>query len=135
MDYTGSWSFIICGNQLDFEEIKEKIKLIPTRVTRKGDIKSKVTGVSQYDIWIYEQKFVSRSEIMESMENLLKILKPSQEYIHEIANKFNVAMRCYIQSDLAQVGMIIPSRMVVELATMDLNLEISIFSWGGVSDV
>ena len=38
---------------------------------------------------------------------------------------------CYVQSDYAQVNYVISSEVIKKISLLDLNLKISLLSWGG----
>jgi hypothetical protein len=130
---SGSWSLIIRGSKLVFDEINEKLSLLPSQITKRGEPRSSVLTSNIYDIWQYEIKFDNNS-IIESFNELLSNLQSCSEYINVLAKTNDVAIRFYIQSDFAQMGFSITAEMLQRLANLNIKLEVSIFSWGGVED-
>lgn len=135
MNVSGNWSLIISGDQLDFDDIRKKLLIKPSRIIRKGEIKSKVIGPSQYDVWVFERNFKSRDEIARTLDELLMELQPFEEYIKLLSNDIDIAIKFYIQSDFAQIGATLPAQSIKKLAEMNIRMEISVFSWGKVENI
>ena len=134
MTHTGSCSLIIKGNGLDFGEINERLKIEPSSVSRKGEIISKSMGENPNDVWIYEMKLKEDEEPNKVLEKLVKVLKPSASFIKTISSTGDVCLRCYIQSDYAQIFFDFSPNVIQDLAQLNIRLEVSILSWGGVED-
>ncbi|WP_132013697.1 DUF4279 domain-containing protein [Hydrogenispora ethanolica] len=134
MTYTGSCSLIIRGTKLEFDEIKTELNIIPSKVVRRGETISKIIPKSEYDIWIYEVKFRDNEEVNETLEPLLSNLLSSKQFLQNLSSSFDVVLKCYVQSDLAQINFEFSPKVISYLAEIKLRLEVSIFSWGGVED-
>jgi len=134
VNYTGSCSLIIKSNKLDIDEISKNLKLKPSSVSRKGDVISKVVGAVQSDIWVYKIKTQDDEELSSIIGKLLEIIRPSTNYLKTIATTEDVCIRCYIQSDLAQIFFELPSKLIQQLSDLYIRLELSILSWGGAEE-
>lgn len=134
MTYTGSCSFIIKGDGLNFAEINERLKIEPSSISRKGEIISKSMGKIPNDVWIYEMKLKADEEPSKVVEKLVEVLKPSASFIKTISSSEDVCLRCYIQSDYAQIFFDFSPKVIQDLAQLNIRLEVSILSWGGVEN-
>lgn len=134
MNTSGSCSLLIRGSQINFDEVDMNLKVKPTRVVKKGDVISKSIGPSQYDVWVYEIRHDENGNPKESLTELLSNLKSSRDFLHTIFQTADVSVKCYIQSDLAQISFEFSPEIIKELAELGVKLEISILSWGGVED-
>lgn len=134
MSISGNWCLIISGNNINYDEIRDKIGVEPSRTVRKGEIKSRVIGASQCDIWIFEKKFKNSDEVANKLDELLLEIEPCEGYVKTLVNAYNVVIRFYIQSDFAQIGVSLPPELIQKLANLNIKMEISVFSWGGVED-
>ena len=45
-----------------------------------------------------------------------------------------IYMKCYVQSDYAQINFTLSTRTLYRIAQLGIDLEVSILSWGGVKD-
>ena len=131
---SGNCGLVIRGYDLNFDEIENNLEIKPSKVAKVGDCLSKVVGESEYDLWRYEIKLDSEKTINQILKELLDILNPSKEYIHNIARYADVRVKCYVQSDYAQISFEFLPDVIEQLSSMGIVLEVSTLSWGGVSD-
>lgn len=132
---SGSCSLIIRGNKIDFSEIEIYLKVKPTKIVRRDDVLSKSLEPSKYEIWIYEIKYDEGGDPNNTLEKLLSLFNnTSKEFLHRISKIADVFVKCYIQSDLAQIGFEFSPEVIKDLADLGLKLRFSILSWGGIED-
>lgn len=132
MEITSGWCVltIIGCPDLNLEEINSKLSITPTRMMRRGEINNIVDEPVKKDIWTYKVKITE--EPNSSLNELLKILMSKIDFITEISSFADVYVRCYIQSDLAQIGFNFSPDTIKMLAKLNIRFEISILSWGKV---
>jgi hypothetical protein len=130
---SGSCSLILRGNALDFDVIGKELNFPPTRIVRAGQLISKVIEASKHDIGIFEVR-QGEEGINDTMDILLTLLQPHTKFLNSLSNEVEIYVKCYIQSEFAQIGMTFLPEIIGKLATVGLKLEISIFSWGGAED-
>lgn len=104
MSKSGNCSLVIRGTEIDFGEIDINLKVKPTRIIRRGDVLSKTIGPSQYDIWIYEIKHDESGDPNKTLKTLLSIFKSSGDFLRMTSKLVDVSVKCFVQSDLAQIG-------------------------------
>lgn len=130
---SGSCSLIIRGkDELNFNEINERLKIMPSGMVKKGEVKYKCDGEIKKDVWIYKIIMEKSKEPNDTLEKLLDDLKPFEAYIKEINKSVDVSITCYVQSDLAQVGFDFSPNVIMKLAGLGIKFGISILSWGQV---
>jgi hypothetical protein len=132
MDNHGNCSLIIRGSELNFKEIENNLKVTPSRVVKKKEIISELVGESEYDLWVYEMKLDDVKKLNQILTVLLLTLNPCKAYMQNVSNYSDVRIKCYIQSDYAQINFELLPDIIKELANMEIKLEFSILSWGGV---
>ncbi|HZH59189.1 MAG TPA: DUF4279 domain-containing protein [Metabacillus sp.] len=128
---SGSITFIIRGNQLDFDDITKNLKVQPTDISNKGEILPGGTEILE-DAWFYEVKMEKCEEPNNSFKRLLDVLTSSESFIRNLSKLNNLCIRCYIQTDFAQIYLDFSPEIIQRLANLDIRLEFSILSWGGV---
>lgn len=129
---SGSCSLVIRGDNLNLIEVGNNLHIEPSRVVKKGEIISKTIGESQYDVWTYEIGFDANKTPDRALEEILSTISPSKNYLQSLACTADVKIKCYVQSNYAQIGFELSPKVLKELASMNIKLEISILSWGGV---
>ncbi|MDR1616631.1 MAG: DUF4279 domain-containing protein [Syntrophomonadaceae bacterium] len=135
MEDAGWWSLIIRGKNLNFDKIQEKLKITPTSISKEGkDYNSKILEPLKHDVWIYEIEFDENKDSKQALEELLVAIKPVKRHLLELDLSANVQIRWYVQTDYAQIYYEIPPKLLKMLSDMELKLEISILSWGGIKD-
>lgn len=130
---SGNCSLIIRGQELNFNEIENNLRIKPSRVVKKGEVISKVVGESEYDFWVYDIKMDEEKNPDQILADLLSILIPCRAYVQNVAKYADVRMKCYVQSDYAQINFELSPNVIKKLACMEIKVEISILSWGGVT--
>lgn len=131
---SGNCSLVIRGTEIDFGEIDINLKIKPTRIIRRGDVLSKTIGPSQYDIWIYEIRHDESGDPNKTLKTLLSIFKSSGDFLRMTSKLVDVSVKCFVQSDLAQIGFEFSPEVIKNLADIGIKFELSILSWGGVED-
>lgn len=121
---------------LNFNEIKENIKIVPTKVIRRGQL----VGYSKnkkapYDICLYEEKITNEEKPFGHLDNLLNELLPYCEYIKKISKLYDqVDINCYIRSDFGQIGFTLTSEVINMIKIFGININFHILSFGEVED-
>lgn len=128
---SGKCSLIIRGNKLNFVEIEENLNIKPSRIVRHGEIISKTIGESQCDVWVLEMGIDENVLPDKALESLLSTIMSAKAYLQSIANYADLVIKCYVQSDYAQIHFDISPNVLRTLAEFDIKFEISILSWGG----
>ena len=107
----------------------------PTEVIHKGERISTLIREYEYDVWIYSEKYLLDDNIDGSIIlNVLKSCKIDKEKVQSLNNIGHCSVRVSIVSDYAQIPMQLLKKTLIELASVGIDLELSVFSWGGASD-
>ncbi len=130
----GNISLIIKDNSLDFKEISNNFNLENITITRKGDIISNAFGEAKYDTWLYQLKIDVNENINDAFKRFIKSIANAKEFIKLIVLEHDICIKLYLQSDFAQIGFELSSDVINSIAGLNLKLELSILSWGGVKD-
>ncbi len=124
----GYCSFIIKGTNLDFIEIENNLIVKPSKKYHRGALVSKVIGENQFDVFIIEEKINESTAPNEALDKLIALLDLSGEYLEKLSLIADLKVKCYVQSDFAQVNFILSPSVLTRLANMKIEFEISIIS-------
>ncbi|WP_127490442.1 DUF4279 domain-containing protein [Paenibacillus ehimensis] len=118
---------------LDFSKISEKLNLVATSTTKKGEFigRAKIR-TSQWDRWNYEVTIKADTTPEEVLEQFLMNLEPVAAEINNLQSFHEVTLDCYLRSDFGQMGLSLSPNIVQLLAKLNLGLELHILSFGGV---
>lgn len=125
---SGTCSILIYSESLRPCEISDHLKLKPTKFIEKGKDK-KINA--QKNGWFYEIKFDKIDEFDFVLKKLVKLYLNNMGKFQGLKD-CEIYIRCFIHSDLAQIGYEISSETIKLLKKINKTLEFSILSWGGV---
>lgn len=130
----GSFSFIVRGDNLDFDGISTKLHLSPTSTIRKGQpVRIGGSSIAHYDIWKLEIELSEQSEPEDILELLLQQLTPNLKTITEMIDEYNeVSINSYMRSDYGQMGFMLSNEMLRSLAVLGIAIKFHILSFGMV---
>ncbi|MBL1229828.1 DUF4279 domain-containing protein [Enterococcus sp. BWB1-3] len=128
---TGYCSFIVKGHGINFKEIEQKLKTEATKIFKEGQITSEVIGKNEFDLIRFDKEFINESNPNEVLKGLLEQLLPLNSYIEEINNESDVYIKCFLQSNSAQINFRISPEVMNKIAILGIDFEVSILSWGG----
>lgn len=63
------------------------------------------------------------------MESILTMISSSKEYLQSLTCYAELIIKCYIQSEYAQINFGFSPKILNDLAKMNIKFEISILSW------
>ncbi|WP_342439221.1 DUF4279 domain-containing protein [Paenibacillus sp. FSL L8-0436] len=132
----GSFSFIVRDENLDFDDISEKLSIAATSIIKKGQyIRKGGETQAPYDIWRLEVTISEQTEPEDALEYLLNKLSPNFEKINELIGVYKeVIINCYLRSDYGQMGFKLSNEMMKKIALLGVELDIHILSFGGVEN-
>lgn len=132
---SGSCSLIIRGHdEIDFSYLDKYLNIKPTKVVKRKEILNKSAGEIKSDVWIHEIKMEKEGDINNTLKELLYLLRQDEDKICVLSDNIDICIRCYMQSELAQIGVDFSSKVIMLLAKFNIRLELSILSWGSVED-
>lgn len=130
---SGSCSLIIRGHDdIDFSYLDKYLNIKPTKEVKRNETLSKLDGKVESDAWIHEIKMKKEDDINNTLKELLYLLQEDESKIYKMTNSFDICIRCYMQSELAQIGVDFSSEVIKLLANLNIRIELSILSWGNV---
>lgn len=125
-------AFVISDFELEFEEINKNIKVNPTKIIHKGQ-EITANKLAPYDIWSYEIKISKEINISDGLCTLLDQIMPYSSYIKKILSQYReVAVNCYIRSDMGQIGFEVSPEIIKRLDRIGIGLNFHILSFGFV---
>ena len=131
MEDSGICSLIIKGENLNFKKIEKVIGIESTQKFEKGKIVSKVIGKIEFDLIRFDIKVDKGESPNNALNKLADTILESKDFLKKNKDVYDIYLNCYIQSDYAQVNYVISSEVIKKISLLDLNLKISLLSWGG----
>lgn len=128
---TGYCSLIVKGHNINFQEIEKNIHRKPTQIFKEGEKTNNVIGASQIDLIRFDQKIDENNTPNNVLNNFVDMLLPLTTYINQLSKEFDVFFKCYLQSDYAQINFRLSPEVMTKIASLKIDFEISILSWGG----
>ncbi|GHU57129.1 hypothetical protein AGMMS49975_21970 [Clostridia bacterium] len=125
-DFGGWCALIVQSNNLDFSLVNEITGLLPNKKSRRG-IEDKL----KTNTWWFCVKYENEIEdaLLQLYECICSIDFPKLRAISE-----NLYISVYLQSDFSQISFDFSSIALKKVADLGLDINFSIFSWGGVID-
>ena len=134
MSNNGYCSLIITGDNLNLDLIAETLKIEVTEKRRKGEIFNRVIGEVQRDFIRFDEKMNGKYNPDKILVKLLNKLMDNEDFLKNLSKNSCIYIKCYIQSDYAQVNYVLSAQTLSKIAQLGIDLEISVLSWGGVKD-
>lgn len=134
MSNTGYCSLIIQGDDLDLDLIAETIKIEVSEKRKKGELINSIIGEASSDFIRFDEKVKGKYNPDETLIMLLNKLMDNEAFLVNMRKNTCIYMKCYVQSDYAQINFTLSTRTLYRIAQLGIDLEVSILSWGGVKD-
>lgn len=131
---SGLCSFMIKGSRLDFDEIEKTLKLSASKKFFKGDEVSKVIGKNKFDMIRFDSIIDNENNPSHALNKLIELICPYESYIKSLEKDNDCVIKCFVQSDDAQVNYRLSMDVMKKLTELGVELEISVLSWGGVDE-
>lgn len=136
MEFKGKFTLSICDVSLDFVKIEQNIKIVPTKIIKKGQLIGRLKNrEAPYDIWLYEIKITNEKDKFEGLRKLLNEMYPYVKYIREIKKIYSqVTINCYLRSHFGQIGFEITEEVIMLIEKFGLGINFHILSFGEVEN-
>ena len=132
MSNHGYCSLVISGDDLDLDLIEKTLNIEASEKTKKGEVVNSVIGEPQSDVISFDEKVKGKYNPDKTLMILLDKLTDNEEYLKELNQKACIYIKCYVQSDYAQIYYTLSAMTLNKIAQLGIDLDISILSWGGV---
>jgi len=122
---------IVNNDNLDFAEIEKNIKLKPTDIYHKGEVKDSKYDKSEHseDGWVYEVSFED-DKLGTTLDSFISDLLMFKEYIRQMSNKYHVRLWFDIYSDYAQINIALSPSVVQKISELGIGIDIQVYSHG-----
>lgn len=134
MSNSGYCSLIITGDKLELDLIAETLKIEVSEKRRRGEIFNRVIGEVQRDFIRFDEKMNGKYNPDKILVTLLNKLMDNEDFLKNLSKNSNIYIKCYVQSDYAQVNYVLSAKTLNKIVQLGIDLEISVLSWGGVKD-
>ena len=134
MSNSGYCSLIIKGDNLDLDLIAETLEITVSEKRKKGEIINSIIGEIQYDFIRFDEKMDGKYNPDKTLTGLLNKLMANEAFLKKLSEDACIYIDCFVQSDYAQINYVLSSKTLSKISQLGIDLEISIFSWGGVED-
>lgn len=131
---TGWCIILIYSDTVSVDEISRIMQVKPTSAVTKGNVVSKrLNSCAIHNGWFYKREFDNLDSVDETMQHVVKVCFDAIDRLRKVED-LDVRIRCFVNSDLAQVGYSLSSETIKLLSKIDKGLEITLFSCGGIED-
>jgi hypothetical protein len=130
----GNISLVITNKKLDFELIDENIPFIPSFMGKAGCSTPGGLGKTSLDSWMYSVPFQDDENINDALYDLLKDLDEIKDFIKKISKQYKVVLYVDITSLAAEIEFTFEVNNLNALKSLGLDVEFSVYSWGGKYD-
>ncbi|MEL1136605.1 DUF4279 domain-containing protein [Desulfitobacterium sp. THU1] len=136
MDNSRKFIFSITDLNLNFNQLNTDIPISPIKIIQRGQLIGKLKKIkAPYDIWSYEIIITDNDDIISYLSELLDKLLPYAKCIQEASKQYErSAISCYIRSEFGQMGFHINNEIIIKLASLGLDIDFHILSFGGVKN-
>jgi hypothetical protein len=135
MSISGSFTLLIRSDRLNLDDITNNIGLKPTGSKSKGESISKALNQNMRDnLWQYQVKYDESDNPNNVLDEFLSLLTTKSKFIQKASKEYEVHLTWFLQSDYAQMGVVLKPDVLKKLADLKLQFELHILSWGGVKD-
>lgn len=131
-EYSVAISLIVNG--CDLKIVDNLINVKATQFYSVGDYISNCLPPVSENLWIFTKKFCERRFMDYMVRDVIKTCNLDSEKIKFINDIGSCCLRISIQSDYAQIGIDISNQSIQSLSSLGIDVEMSIFSWGGMLD-
>lgn len=127
---TGYCSFIVKGHEINFKELEKNIKIKATKIFKEGEVESKIIGKNNFDLMRFDQKFTNEENPNDALIKLLELIVNLDTYLEKLKSEYDVHLKCFVQSDNAQINFKLSPEVMEKIAKLGIDLEVSVLSWG-----
>lgn len=134
MKVNGDLVFSVVDSELNLSDIEDILPLRPSKIIVKGQ---KITEkfISERNIFSYTNNIKSYEDIQVVLTCFLDNLISYHEQVKSMINQYEeVKVDFYLRSDYGQMGFVLDSTHIKKLATLGLNFNVHILSFGYVED-
>lgn len=117
---------------IDFKNLEDNLPFSFAKYEKGSLIRRR--HIVENDVAVLRVQF-KKDNVEDKIRNLLNLLNPHKEYLKELSKKCNIILRIYLESNMAQMYLYLPSELMVEMSKLSLGLEISVFSEGLVNSI
>ena len=134
-DFTVFFSVEDAESETLFRFMRERFSVSPSFVRRKGEYISQALGLlADRDMWVIKEQYPNAEDINEVIDGFIQKYSPILENIEELKGKFTIKLRLSVVSLVGQMLFVLSSDVQKKLAQIGLPLELSVFSYGGVTE-
>jgi uncharacterized protein DUF4279 len=121
-------TFVIHGENLDFDVISSELALLPTHTHRKGEL-NRLGEVFPHDMWALTAPIPSSEQPLDSaLKWLIDNLEPHYGFITSLKDKADIHIYCGITTDLEQSGFSLSSDAFTIFTKLGIPMHMSILA-------
>lgn len=124
--YAYSATFRIFGQNVDFQNINETLRLSPTHMHLKGEKRTEKSKPYSCDMWYLEADVAEERDLEKHILWLKKKLLPHKKFIVDLKKKYNVDIFFGYRSNSDQGGFSIPPKCLELFIELDIPFGFSI---------
>jgi hypothetical protein len=119
-------TLFIKGDGLNLDEISQKLGLIPTSISRKGERYGHAQTLCNFDGWSYSPKVGDTLSLDEHLLALWNAIGPHIGYLRDLKQRFDVSVSIHIKTNSLWFGKEYAANFEIGHRCMGLFTEIEI---------
>ncbi len=125
-EFLYSASLRIHGQDMDFNEISERLALSPTSTHRKGEKRGPRSPAYRDDAWFYQSQIDPVRPLEEHILALWDVLKAHTDYLKSLKRRYKVDVFCGYRSNCQTAGIEVDYRCLELFTTLEIPFDLSI---------
>jgi hypothetical protein len=97
-------SLFIKGDDLDLNEVSQKLGLVPTSISRKGERYGHAQTLCDFDGWYYSPKVEDTQALNQHITALWDAIRPHIGYLSDLKQRFDVYIALHIKTSSLWFG-------------------------------
>ena len=124
--FAHSASLRISGDDLDFDEISQSLRRLPTRSHRKGERSGPRSPEYAHDMWSYSPPVPEDRPLAEHIDALWADIRHAKDYLRSLKKTAKVDVFLGFRSNRATAGIEVPHTCVQMFVELEIPFGVSI---------
>jgi hypothetical protein len=116
----------IHGESVPFEEIEQALRVAPTHIHRKGELRGPRSPAYRDDAWHYEPPVPQSDPLASHLDELWSVVRPAVEYLKGLKSHCKVDVLCGYRSNCDTAGFEVPHTSLELFAALEVPFGVSV---------
>ena len=116
----------IHGNDIPFEEVRQRLGVEPTNTHRKGERRGPRSPAYGDDAWHFQPAVPETEPLERHIEALWKVVQPALEYLKSLKRRFKVDVFCGYRSNCDTAGFEVSHKCLELFTALEVPFGVSV---------